>query len=396
MHRHARRAAVLAVALSLPPAAGAADAAANGGTVIVRYRSGLSSARRHAVSHRLGLRETVGTVRGQGAKVVRVDGDPSTVARRLVRRPEVRYAEPNSLVRATATPNDALFDQLGGLAEIHAAAGWDSGGLGAFPSRGGVPVGIVDTGIDSGHEDLRGHVAACASSRNGTVASGACADDNDHGTHVAGTIAATADNRVGIAGVAFNSPLVVCKALGGAGGSGRIADVASCIAWVHQHGAKVVSMSLGGPASITLRTAVRSAWARGGRTGAVLVGAAGNDGSSALDYPAAYPEVVSVAAVDDSGRHADFSNFNDDVEVAAPGVRVLSTKRGGGYVRFSGTSMATPHVAGVAALLWGAHRRSTATSIRSRLDASVDDLGSPGRDPQYGFGLIDLARALGR
>jgi subtilisin family serine protease len=127
----------------------------------------------------------------------------------------------------------------------------------------------------------------------------------------------------------------------------------------------------------------------------VLVAAAGNDGSSALEYPAGYPEVVSVAAVDDSGRHAGFSNANNDVEIAAPGVNVLSTKRGGGYVRFSGTSMASPHAAGVAALIWDAHRRSDASAIRARLDAAVGDLGAPGRDPEFGFGLIDASRAAG-
>jgi subtilisin family serine protease len=125
----------------------------------------------------------------------------------------------------------------------------------------------------------------------------------------------------------------------------------------------------------------------------VLVAAAGNDGSSAVEYPAGYPEVVSVAAVDDSGRHAGFSNSNSDVELAAPGVDVLSTRRGGGYVRFSGTSMATPHAAGVAALVWDAHRRSDASLIRARLGAAVRDLGSPGRDPDFGFGLIDAQKA---
>jgi subtilisin family serine protease len=123
-----------------------------------------------------------------------------------------------------------------------------------------------------------------------------------------------------------------------------------------------------------------------------VVSAAGNDGTTATDFPAGYPEVVSVAAVDDAGRHASFSNANDDVEIAAPGVRVLSTHRGGGYVRFSGTSMATPHVAGAAALLWGAHPRSTAAAIRARLDTTVTDAGPAGRDPRFGLGVLDLGR----
>jgi subtilisin family serine protease len=282
---------------------------------------------------------------------------------------------------------------MGDMAAIHVSVGWDALGIGsAFPQSGGVPVGIVDTGIDSSHEDLAGKVSACATSTNGIVATGACADDNDHGTHVAGTIGALADNGAGIAGVAFNSPLIVCKALGGPQGAGTLADVASCIWWAHARGAKVISLSLGGPQSITLHNAVREAWANGGHGGSVVVAAAGNDGDSTREYPAAFDEAVSVAAVDDSGAHASFSNVNDDVEVAAPGVNVLSCKRGGGYVRFSGTSMATPHVAGLAALLWDAHRHSTAATIRARLDAAVDDLGAAGRDPLFGFGLIDASK----
>jgi subtilisin family serine protease len=350
---------------------------------------------RRATLRRLGVVRALGTVRGQGAKVVRVSGDPAVTARRLNQLPEVLYAEPNAAVRASAVPDDPLFAQLGGLAAIRAPAAWDAAGLGSFPASGGVPVGIVDTGIDTEHEDLRGKITGCAEATNGTIVKRACSDDNDHGTHVAGTIAAIANNGVGVAGVAFSSPLIVCRALGGAAGSGTIADVASCVRWVHERGAKVISMSLGGGASVTLRNAARSAWEGGGRGGSLLVAAAGNDGSSAVEYPAGYPEVVSVAAVDDSGGHADFSNANDDVEVAAPGVNVLSTKRGGGYVRFSGTSMATPHVAGVAALAWDRHRRAEAATIRARLDSAVDDLGSGGRDPSFGFGLIDAQKAAG-
>jgi thermitase len=249
----------------------------------------------------------------------------------------------------------------------------------------------VDTGIDAGHDELAGKVAVCASSLNGTIEENRCDDDDGHGTHTAGTIAAIAGNRTGITGVAFDAPLIVCKALG-ADGSGDTSDVASCIAWAHARGAKVISLSLGGPASNTLRAAVRAAWAGGGRDGAVVVAAAGNDGDGGTDFPAGYPEAVSVGAVDDAGAHAWFSNANEDVELAAPGVDVLSLKAGGGYARMSGTSMATPHAAGVAALEWEAHPRSSAAAIRRRIDDLTTDAGPTGRDPEYGFGIVDLAR----
>jgi subtilisin family serine protease len=151
-------------------------------------------------------------------------------------------------------------------------------------------------------------------------------------------------------------------------------------------------MSLGGPPSQTLAAAAKTAYARGGRAGSLIVAAAGNDGDGTVSYPAGLAQVVSVAAVGPTDAVAPFSNENADVEVAAAGVEVLSARRGGGYVRESGTSMATPHVAGAAALLWAANPTAGAAAIRSRLDAAVDDVGAPGRDPAYGFGIVDLAR----
>jgi thermitase len=367
------------------------SARAGGATVIVKYRRGDSPLRHHVIVKRRGL-VTVGKIRGQHASVVRVSGDPRTAARRLDSSPGVVYAEPNVPLRIAAAPNDPLFARLNGLQAISVEAGWDAAGLDSYPGDGGVPVGIIDTGIDASHEDLRGKLVACAASRDGRFRDGSCADENDHGTHVSGTVAAIANNGVGIAGVAFNSPLIVCKALAGPDGSGTTADVANCIAWVKQRGAKVISMSLGGPSSITLRKAVRSAWNGGRRGSSLIVAAAGNDGDESVEYPAGYEEVVSVAATGPGATHASFSNVNPDVEIAAPGVEVLSAKRGGGYVSFSGTSMATPHVAGAAALLWGVRRRASARTIRSELDQAVADLGLPGRDELFGFGLVDLTK----
>jgi thermitase len=127
----------------------------------------------------------------------------------------------------------------------------------------------------------------------------------------------------------------------------------------------------------------------------VLVAAAGNDGDSTLEYPAAYAQVVSVAATDNADHRASFSNANSDVEVAAPGVNILSTVRGGGYAQLSGTSMATPHAAGVTAVLWQLFPGDTAQGIRNRLDAAVDDIGAAGRDTSFGFGRVNLCKAAG-
>ncbi|MCW3014967.1 MAG: hypothetical protein JWO02_2059 [Solirubrobacterales bacterium] len=375
--------------------------------VIVKYAPGTSTAVKDTIGRTAGLLARLGTISGTGASIMRVTGDPQAVAARLNRLPGVLYAEPDLILHATATPNDPRFGELYGInnandADLDGPEGWDLGGLGAFPASGGPLVGIVDTGIDAAHEDLAGKTAVCGGVTsfgllglfgNPAITDGSkCTDDNDHGSHVAGTIAAVANNGKGVAGVAFNSPLAICKALD-SGGSGTTSGVANCITYLKNKGARVISMSLGGGSSTTLQQAVQNAYAGG--NGALLVAAAGNDGNGTLNYPAAYPDVVSVAATDSNDQRASFSNMNSDVEVAAAGVNVLSVKRGGGYVAFSGTSMATPHAAGVAALIQGKFPALNAAGVRARLDAGVDDLGVPGRDTSFGFGRLTLTKALG-
>jgi thermitase len=395
---------LLALGLGLTGTAQAAEYDAD--TVIVKYRDGITASQRASLLRGAGVEATVGSVAGVGAKVVRVGADPAVVARRLNRSALVAYAEPNYILSATATPNDALFPELYGMhntgqtggrsdADIDAPEGWDAAGLGAFPAGGGVKIGIVDTGIDQGHVDLAGKTVNCATAAGGLLSQGTCVDDNMHGTHVAGTIAAKANNGVGVAGVAFNASLAICKGLHTAAGTGLTSDIANCINWTHQQGAKVISMSLGGGASTTLQSAVRNAWKGGAANGSVLIAAAGNDGDATANYPAAYPEVVSVAATDHNDARASFSNANADVEVAAPGVSILSTIPGGQYAELSGTSMATPHVSGVAGVLWQLFPSDTAAGIRSRLTSSVDDLGPAGRDASFGFGRVNLCKAAG-
>ncbi|MGH2713242.1 MAG: S8 family peptidase [Thermoleophilaceae bacterium] len=374
--------------------------------VIVKYAGGVFAAERAALFDRTGVVSTLGSVKGVGAKVVKVAGDPAAVAQRLNRSALVQYAEPNYVLSTQATPDDSFFSQLYGLhntgqtggtgdADIDAPEGWDAAGLGAFPASGGVKIGIVDTGIDQTHPDLSGKTVNCADSVGGTLVEGTCVDDNMHGTHVAGTIAARANNGTGVTGVAFNASLAICRALRTAAGTGLTSDVANCINWTHTRGAKVISMSLGGGASTTLKNAVANAWNGGAANGSVLVAAAGNDGDSTVNYPAGYPEAVSVAATDHNDARASFSNTNADVEIAAPGVSVLSTIPGGQYARLSGTSMATPHVSGVAGVLWQLFPGDTASGIRGRLTAAVDDRGPAGRDSSYGFGRVNLCKAAG-
>ena len=405
MHRIAR-ATLVAVAAGLCLAA-TASASYDAHTVLVKFAPHTTAAQRAA----LGASDVVGSVQGLGVKVVRVSS-PSAAVAALNRSPLVQYAEVNQILTASATPNDPRFAEEYGLnntgqtggtpdADIDAPEGWDAAGLGTFPSSGGALVGIVDTGIRATHEDLAGKVAFCAKSQgvlpilSGSIQEGSCADDNGHGSHTSGTITANTNNGKGVAGVAFNSKLAVCKALGGPLGTGSTADVANCIVWAHNKGAKVISMSLGGGDSTTLHNAVQTAWAGGGAGGTVLVAAAGNDGDSTVNYPAGYAEVVSVAATDNRDARASFSNQNADVEIAGPGVDVLSTYNSSdtSYTTLSGTSMATPHVAGATAIIWDKYPTAAASTIRSKLDAAVDDLGAAGRDTSFGFGRVNLAKA---
>ena len=404
---------LIALALLIfAPGAGAAEGEHVRGAVIVKYAAGASASDRASAARSAGILDRLSVVRGVGAQVARVAGGVDAAVARLNRSPAVEYAEPNYIYRALATPDDPRFAELWGLensgqtggtagADIGATDGWDLFGLADFPGSGGAKVGIVDTGIDQDHPDLAGKAVDCGGVTNfginlivlilladPTISDGRCGDDNGHGTHVAGTIGAVADNGTGVAGVAFDSPLAVCKALNSSG-AGTLEMVANCIDWTHDRGADIISMSLGGPGSQTLAAAVE----RASENGSLLVAASGNSGNSQLSYPAGYPQVVSVAATDDDDQRASFSTFNASVEVAAPGVDILSTWSDGGYRTASGTSMATPHAAGVAALIAGANPGGGPQAWRATLQAAVDDLGPPGRDPEYGFGRVDLAQA---
>lgn len=303
----------------------------------------------------------------------------------------VVYAEPDVVLNVTvANPNDARFGDQYAMQRINAVAGWTSY-PGVYTSSGGPTIAVIDTGIDRNHPDLATKLDTANSRCFGLL----CVltgyeDDNGHGTHTAGTAAAATNNAIGVAGVGVNSRVQALKACN-AVGTCNTSDVASAINWARTHGARVISMSLGGGGTTTMQTAVQQAYA----AGLVLVAAAGNDGNSAVNYPAGYAEVVSVAATDSNDNRASFSNFNNDVELAAPGVGVLSTYTADGYASVSGTSMSTPHVAGLAALLRGQNPSWTPAQVRARMNTCSDDLGSPGWDSSYGNGRINLGRALG-
>jgi thermitase len=331
----------------------------------------------------------------------------------------VAIAEPNRRYTTLVAPNDPSFSSVWGLsntgqsggladADIDAPEAYDRMGLGtttgAWPAQD-FAVGVIDTGVDTTHEDLAGKIIQpCSSALTGAATfTPGCLDDNGHGTHVTGTIAAIGNNGKGITGVAPGARVYSCKALDSTG-SGFDADIAACINDIvanrDKDNIRVISMSLGGAdSSSVLSRAVEYAFSHD----VLVVAAAGNDGTTAVEYPAGYTHAVSVGATDRRDTHASFSNSNADVEMSAPGVSVLSTvptypttdmSDPSGYLRASGTSMATPHVAAVAALI-SARTGKAGQALRDALDASVDDLGPAGRDPDFGFGRVNACLALG-
>lgn len=396
---------VLASAACMPlgPVAAAAEPAKPAAELLVKFEAGASGDER-SDGHRDGGGTVESRLRSVGVDVVDLpEGQSPVEALESYRsNPDVEYAERNAVLSVAGASND-LGPGLWGLdnagqdrgladADIDAPEAWSL--IGAPWATGGFTVGVVDTGIHAGHEDLAGKVVTpCFTSLGGagSLATG-CADDNGHGSHASGTIAASANNGRGIAGVAPGARVLMCKALDSRG-SGYLSDIVACmndiVARRSAHNIKVMSLSVGGGGSETLRAAVDLAWA----AGVLVIAAAGNQGDSSMTYPAGYANAVSVAATDRQDGHASFSNSNTDVELSAPGVAIVSTVPGG-YAAYSGTSMAAPHVAGAAALMaWKDGR--TGAGLRAALTAAVDDLGPTGRDSSFGFGRLNLCKALG-
>ncbi len=288
----------------------------------------------------------------------------------------IEYAEEDHIAKAQEIPNDPYFPNQWGLSIIQAPSAWN-----ITHGSSNVDIAIVDTGIDGVHSDLSSKIVAsadCTISIN--CVDTASVDDNGHGTHVAGIAAAETNNGIGIAGTGYNSSLMSVKVLDSSG-SGYYSWVANGIVWAADHGARVINLSLGGPyPSSTLSNAVSYAWNKG----AVVVAAAGNNGSTSPLYPAYYPQVLSVAATDRNDNIAWFSNYGYWVKVAAPGVDIFSTYNNGGYAILSGTSMATPFVSGVAGLVFADHPSWTNTQVRNKIESSADRIFGTGFYWQYG------------
>lgn len=335
-------------------------------------------------------------IRAHGGQVVRThDGSATVVALlpaaavdALVVEAGVAYVEPDVPVslpprvvekgKGSPAPAPAPAQSLPwGIGRVGAPTAWSR-------TRGnGIVVAVVDTGIEASHPDLSGRVVLGPNFNNSRKNS---VDDNGHGTHVAGTIGAS-DNTIGVVGVAPACTLMAVKVLDRSG-AGWMSDVAAGIDWAAANGAGVINLSLGSSADAQ---AMRDSVAAATAAGVILCAAAGNEGSETPSYPAAYDGAISVAATDSADQPAYFSSFGSTVDLAGPGVAVVSTYKGGGYAQLSGTSMATPHAAGTAALVLASGRAPS--EVRGILTATADDVLTAGWDARTGAGVVNADRA---
>jgi hypothetical protein len=321
-------------------------------------------------------------------------------------------------VHAAATPNDPRWSQLWGMktggAGTSAELAWNT-----TTGSSDVVVGILDTGIDATHPDLapnvwnnRTGVGGCGYGTHGyDFVSNDCApvDDDDHGTHVAGTIGAVGSNGVGVTGMNWHVSLMSLKMLD-RNGDGTLSDALAAMDWAVQAkragvNVRVLNASWGSDLSPGGRSVIDDELDYLRRNGILFVAAAGNDGLDVEQvpiYPCASPmdNVVCVAAIDESGRIASFSDYGaQSVDIAAPGVDIWSTVPvvDGGYAAYQGTSMATPHVTGAAALVLSADPSLGYAGLRSRLLAAVDPFVSPDPDPARTVnrgGWLDVCKAV--
>ncbi len=308
-----------------------------------------------------------------------------------------------SRVRALLTPNDPGTSNQWALDTVDAFEAWDMA-----TGTHDVVVAVLDTGIDWNHPDLAANMWTNEDGYHGYN----IVDDNwfpmddnihgydpsgdwvanlytYHGTHVAGIIGAVIDNALGMAGLA-QARLMAVKVMNESG-EGTDGMVASGIRWAVDNGADIVTMSLGVEGTSTsMVNAVN--YAR--NNDVVMVAAAGNDGTSVVSYPAAYPQVIAVGATDDTDRRASFSNYGTGLDVVAPGVTIYSTQGGSGYQYLSGTSAAAPHVAGVAALMLTVSPALEPEEISSIINQTATDISQLAYDPTTGWGIVNAFRAV--
>jgi thermitase len=380
-----RCAAALAFGLAALVAGGAAEAQQPtrwiDGELLIGFRAGVGPAERSAVygDHGATFVEDI----GQNLRVVRVRVPAPALEARLRAlqgRPEIRFVEKNYVFEPALSPNDPQFASQWHLPRILAPEAWDT-----TQGAAGVVIAILDSGIDATHPDFAGKLVAGYNTYNNTTTT---TDQVGHGTEVAGAAGALTNNGQGVAGVAGAAPIMPVRVTDSQGRA-TSASLASGISWATDHGARVVNLSFNGiVGNSTIRTAAEYAVGRG----TLVVAASGNCGC--VDPTPENPFVLSVSATDEGDAVASFSSTGPFVDLSAPGSNILTTERFGLYAAVSGTSLASPIVAGVAGLMLAINPALTPGQVTQLLEASSYDPGGNGYDERYGYGRVDAAGAV--
>lgn len=363
--------------------------------VIVKFAP---DANQSAIKGKYGLLKKADSFK-KGEFVVFKHANPQAILSQLKKEPGVIYAEQNGYAHTTFIPNDPYYSPYQWhMTRIGMEEAWE------MNTGSGVVVAVVDTGVKQSLQDLANtnFMAGYDFINNDNDPT----DDEGHGSHVCGTIAQSTNNGIGVTGIAYNCTIMPVKVLD-ASGSGSYDAIANGIIYAADHGADIINMSLRGLSpNTTLENAVNYAW----NNGVLVISAAGNDYDNIPVYPAAYTNSMSVGATNYLDQKADYSNWHTTVEICAPGGDgndnngdgymdgVLQNTFSGtseGYYFYTGTSMATPHVVGVAALVKSQDPSRTNAQIRNILVTTAEDLGTPGRDVYFGYGIVDAAAALG-
>ena len=387
------------------------------GEILVRFAPGTTAVEAAAL-HRAQRATIKDEVRDLEVQVVEVPAGREAAAISAYQSSgKVSFAEPNYVVTALYTPNDTYYNATYNSSHAGLVAQWDLPKVGAptvwETSRNlstNVMVAVVDTGVDYSHPDLSNKVARDAGGAivgyNFVANNADPRDDNGHGTHVTGTVAAQTDNGAGVAALSFNAVKVMPVKVLDQTGSGSVAGVANGITWAADHGARVISMSLGSTSySQTLANATDYAWGKG----VFITAAAGNDGRTVVEYPAGNNYVLGVGASDQADALASFSSTGRHVGVAAPGVSILSTMptytaylntQYGYYTYYdalNGTSMATPHVASLAGLLMANNPNLTNLQVYQLLQETAENVAGTangGWVKTFGYGRLNAANAF--
>jgi subtilisin family serine protease len=360
------------------------------GELLVKFKSGFSQ--HSKVFSNLGLSVIEKNQLGYYRLKVKNSENFKEILNKLEQNPAVDAAQPNyifSISGANETKvNDTRFSNQWGINSINATKAWKI-------TKGSpkIVLAIVDSGVDVTHPEFKDRIVKGYNSENPLYSP---RDDMGHGTHVAGIAAAAANNNMGIVGVAPNIKIMPVKVINNYGW-GNDFNIAEGIKWAADHGANIINLSLGSYwYSQILDDAVQYAH----KKGAVIVTAAGNDYGEVYNYPAALSNVLTVTASNKKNELAKFSSYSDTTDVSAPGEEIYSSfwnaKKGSTYAYQSGTSMASPHVAGLAALILSVNPKLKPLEVHQIIETSTKDLGERGWDKKFGYGLIDVEKAVAK